>query len=171
MGYGHGYLKGVVLQEAVVLALLGFVPGMGIAIALYRVSGEATQLPMAMSAGAALAVLALTLAMCVVSGLLALRSAQEGDLSHAEVDFILALSLMEHHAQLSGPRNRGSRKPLDRQKAGTSWNRCTRSPPPTAISVTLKPTRSALSTASSVSRPTHPIAVETGAPEYEAETA
>lgn len=40
-----------------------------------------------------------------------------GDLSDSEVDFILELSLMEHHAQLAGPGNRGSRKPLDRQKA------------------------------------------------------
>jgi putative ABC transport system permease protein len=73
MGYTHGHLRGVVLQEAVVLATLGFLPGMAIAIGLYRVSADATQLPLAMTAVEAAAVFGLTLAMCVFSGSFALR--------------------------------------------------------------------------------------------------
>ena len=79
MGYSHRYLNGVVLQEAVVLAVMGFLPGLGIATVLYRVSAEATQLPMAMSVGTAVAVFALTLVMCVFSGLLALRKLRAVD--------------------------------------------------------------------------------------------
>ena len=79
MGYSHRYLNGVVLQEAVVLAVMGFLPGLVIATVLYRVSAEATQLPMAMSVGTAVAVFALTLVMCVFSGLLALRKLRAVD--------------------------------------------------------------------------------------------
>lgn len=73
MGYHHRYLRGVVLQEAIVLATLGFLPGMAIAIMLYRVSADATQLPLAMTAVEAASVFGLTLAMCVFSGSFALR--------------------------------------------------------------------------------------------------
>ena len=79
MGYSHRYLNGVVLQEAVVLAVMGFLPGLGIAVVLYRISADATQLPMAMSVGTAVAVFALTLVMCVFSGLLALRKLRAVD--------------------------------------------------------------------------------------------
>ncbi len=79
MGYSHRYLNGVVLQEAVVLAVMGFLPGLGIAIVLYRVSADATQLPMAMSVSAAVAVFLLTLTMCIFSGLLALRKLRSVD--------------------------------------------------------------------------------------------
>ena len=79
MGYSHRYLNGVVLQEAVVLAVMGFLPGLGIAIVLYRISADATQLPMAMSVGTAVAVFVLTLVMCVFSGLLALRKLRAVD--------------------------------------------------------------------------------------------
>ena len=79
MGYSHRYLNGVVLQEAVVLAVMGFLPGLGIAVVLYRISADATQLPMAMSVGTAVAVFVLTLVMCVFSGLLALRKLRAVD--------------------------------------------------------------------------------------------
>jgi putative ABC transport system permease protein len=73
MGYTHRHLRGVVLQEAVVLATLGFLPGMAIAVLLYRVSADATQLPLAMTAAEAAVVFGLTLAMCTFSGSFALR--------------------------------------------------------------------------------------------------
>jgi putative ABC transport system permease protein len=46
---------------------------MAIAIMLYRVSADATQLPLAMTAVEAASVFGLTLAMCVFSGSFALR--------------------------------------------------------------------------------------------------
>ena len=52
MGYPNRYLFGVVFQEAVILAVLGYVPGLLICLALYRVAGDATRLPMQMTVAA-----------------------------------------------------------------------------------------------------------------------
>jgi len=79
MGYTHSYLCYVILQEAVILAVLGFLPGMVITIGLFDISAEATQLPLAMSQASALGVFGLTLAMCVCSGLFALRKLRSVD--------------------------------------------------------------------------------------------
>jgi putative ABC transport system permease protein len=68
-----------VLQEAALLATLGFAPGLAVALVLYRVTAEATRLPLAMTPGRALAVLLLTLAMCGVSALVALRKVRSAD--------------------------------------------------------------------------------------------
>lgn len=79
MGYSNGYLSGVVLQQAVILAAFGFVPAIAIAIGLYRVSGEATRLPLEMTVERAGAVFMLTVAMCSFSALLALRKVRSAD--------------------------------------------------------------------------------------------
>ena len=79
MGYTHGYLRNVVLQQAVVLAVLGFLPGMGIAHLVFTKGAGATRLPLEMSAESALAVFALTVTMCAVSGVLALRKLRAAD--------------------------------------------------------------------------------------------
>jgi putative ABC transport system permease protein len=73
MGYGHGYLRGVVLQEAVILGVLGFLPGCGVSMLAFDAAVGATRLPLEMTLESALGVLALTLTMCVCSGLFALR--------------------------------------------------------------------------------------------------
>ena len=46
MGYSNGYLFGLVFQEAVLMAVLGFIPGYFITLGLYGVAGDATQLPL-----------------------------------------------------------------------------------------------------------------------------
>jgi len=79
MGYSHGYLRGVVLQEAIILAVLGFLPGMGIAELVFVRGADATRLPLEMTADSALAVFVLTVAMCAGSGLLALRKLKAVD--------------------------------------------------------------------------------------------
>lgn len=79
MGYSNGYLAGVVLQQAVILASLGFLPALGLALVLYRASGEATRLPIAMTWERAALVFVLTLAMCSASALLALRKVRSAD--------------------------------------------------------------------------------------------
>ena len=73
MGYSYGYLRRVVLQQAIVLATLGFLPGMAIAIGLFRVTADATQLPLVMTLEDAASVFGLTLGMCIFSGSFALR--------------------------------------------------------------------------------------------------
>jgi putative ABC transport system permease protein len=79
MGYSNAFLSGVVIQQAVILAALGFLPAVAISIGLYRVSGEATRLPLEMTQERALFVLGLTVAMCVFSALMALRKVRSAD--------------------------------------------------------------------------------------------
>ena len=73
MGYTHGYLVRVVLKEAVVLGVLGYVPGLVASFYLYAAAANATQLPMKLTPPLAAAVLGLTIAMCAFSGVLTLR--------------------------------------------------------------------------------------------------
>ena len=79
MGYTHGYLRNVVLQEAIILAVLGFLPGMGIAQLVFIKGADATRLPLEMSVASALGVFALTVAMCAGSGMMALRKLRAVD--------------------------------------------------------------------------------------------
>ncbi len=79
MGYTHGYLRLVVLQEAVILAVLGFLPGLAVAHLVFSKGADATRLPLEMSVQSAIGVFALTLAMCAASGLLALRKLRSVD--------------------------------------------------------------------------------------------
>ncbi len=79
MGYSNRYVSGVVIQQAVILAVLGFLPGALICLWLYRVVGEATRLPMVLGSDRAVAVLGLTVLMCSLSGLLALRKVRSLD--------------------------------------------------------------------------------------------
>jgi putative ABC transport system permease protein len=73
MGYSNLSLAAIVGQQAFVLAVLGYSLGAGVSLYLYRVVGEATLIALAMSPGRAATVLGLTVAMCLVSGLMALR--------------------------------------------------------------------------------------------------
>jgi putative ABC transport system permease protein len=79
IGYGDLYLSGVVLCEAVILSLLGFVPGVLLSLRMYAIAEKATQLPMRLEVGTALMVLTLTLAMCTISGVVALRKVRSAD--------------------------------------------------------------------------------------------
>jgi putative ABC transport system permease protein len=79
MGYTHGYLRNVVLQEAIILAVLGFIPGLGIAHLVFTKGADATRLPLEMSVQSATGVFVLTVAMCAGSGLMALRKLRAVD--------------------------------------------------------------------------------------------
>ena len=79
MGYGHGYLRRVVLQEALILGLLGFIPGCGVSMLAFDAAVGATRLPLEMTPQTALSVLALTLGMCITSGFFALRKLKTAD--------------------------------------------------------------------------------------------
>lgn len=73
IGYSDRFFLGIVFEQALILATLGFVPGLGISMALYRGVTNATGLPLHMSLGRALAVLLGTMAMCALSGAIATR--------------------------------------------------------------------------------------------------
>jgi putative ABC transport system permease protein len=79
MGYTDRYLFSIVLQEALILAILGFLPGMAASIGLYQVAQAATLLPIVMKTDRAIFVLILTVIMCVSSGSIAIRKLQAAD--------------------------------------------------------------------------------------------
>jgi putative ABC transport system permease protein len=79
MGYTDGYLLGVVFQEALFLAILGYIPSYGLATLLYDLTRDATLLPIGMTMVRALIVFALALTMCLVSGAIAVRKLRAAD--------------------------------------------------------------------------------------------
>jgi putative ABC transport system permease protein len=79
IGYRNRYLSSLVLQQALLLALAGFLPGVGISWVIYQYLGYLTCLPMWMTPGRVVFVFSLTVLMCAGSGLLALRKAQQLD--------------------------------------------------------------------------------------------
>ncbi|MCZ8125248.1 MAG: ABC transporter permease DevC [Magnetospirillum sp.] len=79
MGYGQGYLNRVVLGAAGILAISGFVPGLGVSIVLYDFVGAGTFLPLKMEAGRAATVFAMIFAMCFGAGLLAMRKLRDAN--------------------------------------------------------------------------------------------
>ncbi|MBN9122162.1 MAG: FtsX-like permease family protein [Planctomycetes bacterium] len=79
LGYTNRYLSWVVLQESLVLAAAGFVPGMAVTYGAYRLLTEITGLPMVLTPGRFALVLGLTVVMCVASGALAVRKVKKVD--------------------------------------------------------------------------------------------
>jgi putative ABC transport system permease protein len=79
MGFRDRYLLIVVFQEALILAVLGFVPGTAIALGIYRITNLATMLPMAMDMGRVVFVLILTAIMSSFSAAMAVRKLQTAD--------------------------------------------------------------------------------------------
>jgi putative ABC transport system permease protein len=79
IGYTQGYLSGVVLGQALVLAVLGYIPAFLVALALYALGREEAQLLLSMTLTRAVGVLLLAIAMCSLSGLFALRKVKATD--------------------------------------------------------------------------------------------
>lgn len=79
MGFRSRYLLGVVFEQALLLASLGFIPGFVLPLGIYAVASKATFLPIAMTAERALKVFLLTLLMCAASGAIATRRLQAAD--------------------------------------------------------------------------------------------
>jgi len=79
MGYTQKYLLLVVFQEALILAILGYIPGFGFAMFQYAMAKNATLLPIAMTARRAITVVILTIIMCCASGAIAVRKLQAAD--------------------------------------------------------------------------------------------
>ncbi|NJK30652.1 MAG: FtsX-like permease family protein [Acaryochloris sp. SU_5_25] len=79
MGYKSRFLYAVVLQEAFILAVLGFIPGFALCLGLYKLVRDGTALPMFMTLDRIITVFGLTLIMCVVSGMIAMRRVQAAD--------------------------------------------------------------------------------------------
>src|SRR5262249_39855854 len=79
IGYGDRYLFSVVLQEALFLSVMGYVPGLMVSWFLFGLTARATGLPIAMTVQLAALVFFVTVAMCSVSGALAMRKVRYAD--------------------------------------------------------------------------------------------
>lgn len=79
MGYSDNYLVGILIQESLILAIMGFIPGFVLSSGLYLIAGTATLLPIGMTPSRTALVLFLTIFMCVVSGGIAMRKLQAAD--------------------------------------------------------------------------------------------
>lgn len=79
MGFTDGFLLKVVLSQALILSILGYVPGFFLALWLYGVATKAIQMQFSMTFGRALMVWSFTLLMCGLSAAIAVRKAQSAD--------------------------------------------------------------------------------------------
>ncbi|MEH2382426.1 MAG: ABC transporter permease DevC [Nostoc sp.] len=79
IGYTQNYLLTVILQEALLLAVLGYFPGIIFAFFMYDSARKATLLPVFMSFDRAAMVLFLTIMMCIISGAIAVRKLRSAD--------------------------------------------------------------------------------------------
>jgi len=79
LGYPNRFISGIVIQQAVILGVLGFFPGV---LAVYFLSAKAaaaTHLPLYITQDRAVFVFILTLSMCAISALLAVRKVHRLD--------------------------------------------------------------------------------------------
>jgi putative ABC transport system permease protein len=79
MGYSSAFFIGLVLEQTVYLAVLGFLPGAAISFLTYKVLAEYTGLTMQFTASLAATVFAATAAMCILSGFLAVSKLLAAD--------------------------------------------------------------------------------------------
>ena len=79
MGYKQRYLLSIVFQEALMLAIMGYIPGFLMSAGLYKISRNATLLPIAMESQRSIFVLSLTFFMCFISGVIAVRKLKDAD--------------------------------------------------------------------------------------------
>ncbi|WP_272007528.1 ABC transporter permease DevC [Roseovarius sp. ZX-A-9] len=79
MGYGHPFFLGIVFEEAIVLAIFGFIPGFIVSMGLYAGLVAVTSLPITMVASRAIYVFLGTLAACALSGAIATRRLASAD--------------------------------------------------------------------------------------------
>jgi putative ABC transport system permease protein len=79
MGYSDWYLLNVLTQEALLLAVLGYLPGFLLSFGLYQLTYAATLLPIAMTIERAINVLILTIIMCSISGAISMRKLRLAD--------------------------------------------------------------------------------------------
>ena len=79
MGYPNRYLNLVVLQESLILAAAGFVPGIAVTLGVFAVLTRITGLPMELTPGRLALVFALTVVLCVASAWMAVGKVKKVD--------------------------------------------------------------------------------------------
>jgi putative ABC transport system permease protein len=79
IGYRDSFLFAIVFKEALLLSLLGYIPGLAISQGLYILTAQATGLPISLTWQRAAAVFVFTIIMCTASGALAMRRIRSAD--------------------------------------------------------------------------------------------
>ena len=79
MGYSHRFILGIVFEEALILGILGFIPGFTIATGLLTGMAKATTLPLAMTSGMAVSVFVGSIVAAALSGAFATRRLAAAD--------------------------------------------------------------------------------------------
>jgi len=79
MGYGPGFFLGVVFEEALVLGILGFIPGLIVGTGILTLMGKITTLPLTMSPSMAVSVFVGTVVFSALSGAIATRRLAAAD--------------------------------------------------------------------------------------------
>jgi putative ABC transport system permease protein len=79
MGYTNNYLLGIVFQEALLLSVLGYIPGFFLSLIAYNLIAQSARLPISMEFGRAILVFCLTVLMCFIAGILAVRRLRDAD--------------------------------------------------------------------------------------------
>jgi putative ABC transport system permease protein len=79
IGYSNSYLLLVVFQEALILAICGFIPGVSISFFMYAFTRNVTKLPLLMTINRIILVLILTIIMCLISGAIAMNKLNSAD--------------------------------------------------------------------------------------------
>ncbi|MEM8863663.1 MAG: FtsX-like permease family protein, partial [Chloroflexota bacterium] len=78
-GYRHRYFMGILFQEALILATLGYIPGFMASWGLYGLTRSVTALPMFMTTARAMVVFLMSILMCFISGAISMRKLEEAD--------------------------------------------------------------------------------------------
>ncbi len=73
MGFRQGFFVGVILEEAIILAAIGFLPGLAFSQLFYHSLAYLTNIPIFMTSERAVAVFIGTILACALSGILAMR--------------------------------------------------------------------------------------------------
>ena len=79
MGYPNAFFIGIIMEEAIILAAIGFWPGLLLSELFYQTLAHLTNIPIFMTAERAAAVFIGTIAACGISGVLAIRKLAAAD--------------------------------------------------------------------------------------------
>lgn len=79
MGYGPRFFAGIVLEEALILGFLGFIPGFAVGATILTFMGKVTTLPLTVTPSMAITVLVGTVVFSALSGMIASRRLAAAD--------------------------------------------------------------------------------------------
>jgi putative ABC transport system permease protein len=79
IGCASQYFFKIVFQQALLLAILGYIPGIIISVIIYDLTQKATKLPIEMNTGRIVLVLVSVIVMCLLSGSIAINKLRSVD--------------------------------------------------------------------------------------------